>query len=438
MQKSTLALLLLAYADCSSASAAEIWGSFQNGGRMSVAADQSVQLADVKWNAKLAGYGQSSPVTWESQVYITTVEGENRDQYHLTAFQLADGNQVWQYSVANPSPRKNTTYLSRAAPTPAVDERGVVCFFEGGVVAALSHGGELRWQRDLVADYGSVDARHGLAASVEQDEDSVFIWVERSENPFVVSLNKQTGETEWQADGLGSTSWSSPRLVPVADGQQLVLSASGVLVGLDPDSGALLWKLDDISGNTTPTPLPLGDGRFLIGATVGRGESGGGRAARSNGVVEIRPSDDGSWSADYLWRAKRATSSFGSPVVHAGVAYFVNRAGVVYGLDLGSGEELFAKRLQGSTWATPIAVGEQIFFFGRDGKVSVLAASDPQQAVTSWDALPAPPGQAPEASAERGSPMGSGPVLYAASWLGEIVLLRRGDQLFAVAVTEKE
>lgn len=438
MNKTTLTFLLVPLAAWSSASAVEIWGSFQNGGRMTVAAEQSVQLADVKWSAGLAGYGQSSPVNWESLVYITTVEGENRDQYHLTAYQLADGEQVWQYSVANPSPRKNTTYLSRAAPTPAVDERGVVCFFEGGVVTALNHEGALRWERDLVADYGSLDARHGLAASVEQDDDSVFIWVERSEEPFVVSLNKQTGEQEWKAAGLGSTSWSSPRLVPVAGGKHLVLSAVGVLAGLDPDSGALLWQLDDISGNSTPTPLPLGDGRFLIGATVGRGESGGGRAAKSNGVVEIRPAEDGSWSADYLWRAKRATSSFGSPVVHAGVAYFVNRAGVLYGLDLGSGEELFAKRLQGSTWATPIAVGEQIFFFGRDGKVSVLAASDPKQTVTSWDALPASPKEAQEPAAERRSPMGSGPVLYAATWLGETVLLRRGDQLFAIGVTGKD
>ena len=314
------------------------------------------------------------------------------------------------------------------------DADGVICFFEGGNIVALTHDGQPRWEKNLVEDYGRVDSRHGLSSSPEQNEDSVFIWVERSEDPYVLCLAKQTGDVQWKANGLGATSWASLRLVPVGNSNHLVLSAIGRLAGIDPADGKQLWQFDDISGNSTPTPMPLGEGKFLIGATTGRGESGGGRAAESNGVIQIEQDDDGGWTASYAWQAQRATSSFGSPIVHDGLAMFVNREGVLYGLDVDSGEEIFAKRLKGSSWATPIGAGQQVFFFGRDGKVDRVTDLHDGQTISTWDRLPAPPKpKASEKTDRRGPPsMFSGPVLYAAAWCGDLVLLRRGGKLFSV------
>lgn len=139
----------------------------------------------------------------------------------------------------------------------------------------------------------------------------------------MTALSKKTGKTEWKSKGLGVTSWSSPRLVPIAEGKHLVLSGSGKIAGLDPKSGERLWEFDGISGNSTPTPIPLGDGRFLIGASEGRGETSGGNAPASNGVIQITKDTNGKFAAAFVWQAKKATSSFGSPVVHQGHAYFV-------------------------------------------------------------------------------------------------------------------
>ena len=420
--------------------AADAWPTFQNGGTTSVASSGLLKLGDVLWTIDLRGYGQSSPVVWEGNVYVTTVEGAKKEQCHVAAFSLNNGSQLWESTFENPSPQENNNYVSRAAPTPVADANGIVCFFEGGIVVALDHGGKERWRRNLVEDYGGVGARHGLSSSLEQDEASVFVWVERSEEPYVARLSKADGETIWKSAGVGATSWASPRLVPVDGGQQLVLSAIGILAGFDVESGEQLWKFDGISGNSTPTPMPLGNGRFLIGATVGRGESGGGKAAASNGVIQIKKGDDGKWSAAYAWQAKRATSSFGSPIVHEGLAFFVNREGVLYGLNAESGEEIFAKRLKGSSWATPIGVGDQVFFFGKDGKVDRVSDLQGKQTVATWSSLPEPPkreeGEGTDGTARRGRPMFSGPVMYAAVWCGDEVLMRQGDRLFAVAVTQ--
>jgi outer membrane protein assembly factor BamB len=413
------------------------WPAFQNAGEMSLTSatvHAGMLESEPAWSADITGYGQSSPVFWGEHIYVTSVEGDQKQSCHVTAYRLSDGERLWQHSLPNASPAENSNYVSKAAPTPAADADGVICFFEGGNVAALTHAGEVRWERDLVADYGEIAARHGLSASVEQDETSVYVWVERATEPYVLSLDKQTGRTNWKVPGLGATSWASPRLVPVAGGRHLVLSGIGSLVGLDPATGERLWVFDQINGNSTPTPVPAGEGRFLIGATVGRGDAGGGggegegRAAESNGLVAITKSDDGGWQADYVWRARRATSSFGSPIAHDGMAYFVNRTGVLYGLDVATGEEQFARRISGSIWATPLGVGERVYFFGKDGRIDVLTAADDGEQVSTWSSLPGD--SAPPQEAGDGPPVG-GSVLYAAVLTSDLMLLRRGDRLFA-------
>lgn len=411
--------------------AGENWTSFQNGGRVSwetAAGTDAIALdEDALWTAEVPGYGQSSPVVWDGLVYVTSVTGTNKETYHITAFQLEDGAKAWDVELSNATPQENSNYVSKAAPTPAVDDAGVICFFEGGNLIALTHDGEIRWERNLVTDYGSVESRHGLSASLEQNVHSVFVWVERAEDPYLLSVDKKTGETNWKVAGAGATSWASPRLVPVNDGHHLVLSAIGSLVGIDPQTGERLWRIDDVTGNSTPTPVPVGQGRFLIGATVGRGESGGGKAAESNGLVQIEKADDGSWQAHYVWRAQRATSSFGSPIAHQGLAYFINRSGVLYGLNLETGEEQFAERLPSSAWATPMGVGSQLYVFGKDGQVSIITRQGESPNIATWGSLPADPKPAEQAEGPF-----SGSVLYAATWSGDLILMRRGDLLFAI------
>ena len=417
---------------------AQNWPAFQNGGRSSLSTSDGDSWSlgqEPLWTAELRGYGQSSPVIWGDHVYLTSVEGANKDSCHALAFSLDDGHSLWTHSVSNASPVASSNYVSRAAPTCIADSDGVVCLFEGGNLVALTHAGKVRWERNLVADYGSVAARHGLSSSLEQDADSVFVWVERSESPYLLSLNKSSGTTNWKSDGIGATSWASPRLVDVGDRQHLVLSAIGTLAGFHPKTGERLWTLADIDGNSTPTPFPLGNARFLIGATVGRGgDSSDGRASESNGVVEIRQLDSGSWQADYIWRAKQATSSFGSPIVHNGIAVFVNRSGVLYGLDAATGEQRFAKRLSGSSWATPIGLGSNVFFASRTGTVDVVNFASSEVKVSKWNGLPAD-APADKQTEGQASPF-SGSVLYATAVTGNRMLLRRGDRLYAVSLTK--
>ena len=414
--------------------ATETWSGFQNGGQVELRNNQNPPTKwkyqdDVAWSVTLDGYGQSSPVVFENVIYMTYISGEKKDMCHVIAVDRQKGVTVWQHKANNPTPEGNTSYVSRAAPTPVCDADGVIAFFEGGIVVALDPTGEKRWERDLVADYGPVKARHGLASSLEQNDAHVFVWIERQDDPYVAALDKKTGQTVWKSEGLGVTSWSSPRLIPVGNGHHLVLSGIGKLLGIDPETGKHLWSYDDISGNSTPTPMPIGIGRFLIGATTGRGTSGGGKAAESNGVMEIKQDTAGEFSVDYVWRAKRATSSFGSPIASNGNAYFVNRSGVVYCLDLETGKELYTKRTGSSVWATPIAVDNRIYLFGKDGSTTVIKSGPKFEQIAMnrvWAETK------PETDEPTKRPSFGGSVLYAAAVAGSDLILRRGDMLYRI------
>jgi len=402
------------------------WGGFQNGGKPQATASLPVEWSpeeNMAWSAAIEGYGQSAPVVAHDQVVVTATSGEQKEQYHVAAYAIESGARRWQVTRPNPSPQANTSMVSRAAPTAIATERGFIAFFEGGLLIALTPDGKVRWERDLVKAFGKIEARHGLAASLEQNAEDVFVWVERQEDPYLLALDKQTGEVHWRVAGVGKTSWASPRLVPVGEEPHLVCSASGLIVGFDPADGSRLWEFRSIANNTSCTPMPVGDGRFLIGASDGRGETTAGAAAESNGLIRIAPRDDGSYAVDYQWRSEKATSTFGSPVVAGETAAIVNRAGVLYRLDLETGEQVAAQRTAaGGIWATPIVVGDLLYLFGHQGTTSVISLSDGKEIAENrcWEA-------GAETSAIRG-----GNVLYAAIPAAPYWMVRRGDRLFAI------
>ncbi|MEL6897356.1 MAG: PQQ-binding-like beta-propeller repeat protein, partial [Planctomycetota bacterium] len=293
------------------------WTRFQNGGKMTAEGKFPKTWSpdeNIAWTADIEGYGQSSPIVAHQQVVVTSTSGDNKDNCHVTSFSLTDGSKNWQVDLVNPTPYKNTPMVSRAAPSAIATDAGFVAFFEGGALVGIDANGKTTWQRDLVSEFGKIEARHGIAASLESDGQSVFVWVERGEDPYVMAIDPATGESRWKVPGVGATAWGSPRLVPVAGGQHLVCSAIGKIVGLDPNTGDRLWEFDEIANNSSNTPTPAGDGCFLIGASTGRGESSSGNAAANNGLIQISKSADGTWNAAFKWQAKKATSSFGSPV----------------------------------------------------------------------------------------------------------------------------
>jgi len=419
------------------------WPSFLGGGAKGIEADQLLQqwskTTGVLWKAPLVGHGQSSPVVWGESIYVTTVDGKMKDEYLTYCLDKGTGAVRWMHKIRNSAPVQNSLYVSRAATTPVVDSERLVCYFESGDCVAYSHDGAVLWQRDLNKDYGPFVSEFGMSASPCQTEQHVYVLIEHDGPSRLVALNKGTGETAWQAERAPRRSWSSPASFRIDGVDQIVVSSSGSVDGYDAQTGALLWTLGDVGGNTGVTPIDLGTGQFLIGASGGRQGESETAAKRSNGLVRVAR-DGAGWKASLVWFNEKLSPSWASPIEHQGLAYWVNRVGVVTCVDASSGEIVYSERLKQSCWATPIAVGDRIYFFGKDGVTSVIAAGRSFQLLHENesfdpDQLPPETTQFDEETSEerrRGAAMFSGPTVYAAAVAGDRFVFRIGNQVYCI------
>ncbi len=347
------------------------WSGFRGDGSGTFEGSLPTRWSDddgIAWRTTLDGFGQSAPIVWKDQAYVTCVEGAQQEQRLVHAVDLGTGKVRWTHRIEAGTTEKNDFSMARAASTPVADADGVYVFFSSGELLALTHDGQPRWQRSLVEDYGRIENRNGHGASLIQNGETVFVLMDDSGPSYLLAIEKKTGETRWKTERTSRRSWTSPIYLDRGADSEIVVSSSGTVDGYDPASGTLLWQLDDVSGNSIISATPVGR-HVLVGAGQVRGGSPG-SAAASNRLIDPRGKDD----VAVLWKAEKALAHYASPMAHRGHAYFVNRVGVLYCLDLKTGEQKYAERIAGECWASPIAAGDFIYFFGKDGATSVIKA----------------------------------------------------------------
>lgn len=329
--------------------------------------------SNVSWQTELVGTGQSSPLIWGSTVFVTSINGTMKEDCHVTALALADGRKLWDYKMESAQPVRSNYFQSRSAPTPAVDGDRVYAFFETGKLVALKHDGSEAWVRNLVEEFGEFEVRIGLASSVAQTADSVFVLVDHEGPSYLLAVDKATGKTKWQTERFSRQSYASPIVLDICEQPQVVVSSAGSVDGYDPITGIQLWTMEGVGGNRSTTPLPFGDSRFLISASPGMHDEQLDKAKASNFAMQVVKTDNG-YETKVLWKADKAMPSFGSPMVHQGLAYWVNNVGVLYCFDAETGESVYTKRSGQLCWATPLGLGDHIYLFGKDGLTTVIAA----------------------------------------------------------------
>ncbi len=107
----------------------------------------------------------------------------------------------------------------------------------------------------------------------------------------------------------------------------MLISSAGQAELYDAETGERLWKMEDLSGNTIPSPTVAGAMCYW--------------PRRCRSLRQRRTPQDqisvynGMRRTDFRvkWRAERALCDYASPVVCLQYVYYVNRTGVVYCLD---------------------------------------------------------------------------------------------------------
>ena len=352
---------------------AEVWPGFRGDGSSGTTAKNLpvkwTGMEDVAWRINLPGYGQSSPVVWKDRVFVTAVEGAEKERCIVLAVDIHSGDVLWEKRFTASQKGKNNPSVSRAAPTPVVDQKGLYVFFESGDLIGMSHEGTVKWQRSLTDEYGEFQNHHGLGSSLTQTENALFVLVEHRGPSYLLAVDKMTGKNIWKTERESGLSWTSP-IIAEHEGRKFVLvSSNGSLTSYDARTGKELWMLESLAGNLIPSPAIAGN-IVVVGAGQGGFTFDRQAAAKSNCAVRLTM-EEGKPGYEILWRGQKAVAHHASPVVHQGCVYLLTKVGVLYCRDLETGKQLYVERVH-PCWATPIAVGDYLYLFGKDGVTTVI------------------------------------------------------------------
>lgn len=268
------------------------------------------------------GVGYSSFTVADGRAY--TIE-QRRGQEVVAAYDVGTGREIWTQAWTALY-ADSTGDGPRATPT-----------WDNGRIYALGATGELRcldansgsviWGKNILSDNQASNLPWAMAASPLVVDDKVIVLPGGSPNKSVVAYNKNTGAPVWKVMN-DTQAYVSPMLVQLAGRRQIMVVSSSRVVGLVPESGAVLWSYawDTSNGINVSQPIVVDKNRFFISSGYGKGAA----------LVEVQGSGN-SFTATTIWENINMKNKFNSSVLHNGHVYGLDE-GILTCLDVNTGE----------------------------------------------------------------------------------------------------
>jgi outer membrane protein assembly factor BamB len=195
--------------------------------------------------------------------------GLREGQELLIALDAATGKELWA-TPAGPRYPNNWGDGPRMTPTVAGD-RVFAIGGQGLLVCASAKDGKVLWTKSLVSDLGGKLQDWGYTESPLVVGD-VVICTPGGSQGTLAGLDTQTGKVVWRSkDVTDNAQYSSPILISHEGKPQVVQLIMNKVFGVDPKSGALLWK-HDFPGRVAVIPTPIySDGIVYVTAGYGVG-----------------------------------------------------------------------------------------------------------------------------------------------------------------------
>ncbi len=319
------------------------------------------------WRRPL-GDGNSAIAAVGDRLYTMARDG---DRELVVALDRASGRTLWTAGWSTPL---WTSFYTEYGPgphtTPLIDAgRLYAAGIAGRLVCLDAATGAEIWRKELWEEFDVTSREFGPAqlgySASPLLHDGRLIVVGGTPERGVLALDPETGAELWAAGGI-EPAFASPIAIATSGGHQIVVFAAGEVVGLEPESGDILWRTE----HETPyfvnasTPIWDGESRLIVSSAYDTGA----RAFELAGEAGARE----------LW-------ANGKLQIHHQAAVLVN--GLLYGssgdfgpafltgTDPATGEILF--RMRDFAKANLLAAGERLIILDEDGTLA-LATPTPE------------------------------------------------------------
>ena len=276
---------------------------------------------------------------------------------YIAAFDEANGDLLWRSKVDSifidvdgwgDGPRS----------TPIVDAENIFSLSANGKFSAHSiKKGDLLWQIDFVAEFGSTRPRWGFSSSPLLLDDKLIIEVGGTEERAFMAFNKENGKTLWESS-KGNASYSSGVVVNIDQQEQLVFANGRKLYSFNSE-GDTLWTYNMPFGNITALPVFIAPNKLFVSGV------------RTPGffIVEVENN-----KATEFISASSMKNDYNSSVYHEGFIYGFHVAAVRC-ISAETGEVKWTKRGYGK--GSLILVGNKLLVLSDKGKL-ILVDTNPE------------------------------------------------------------
>jgi outer membrane protein assembly factor BamB len=317
------------------------------------------ETTNVLWKVSISGRGWSSPVVQGDRIWLTTATEEGKSLRALSVDRnsgaILQNVEVFHLKSAKLTNSKN----SFASPTPVIEGDRVYLHFGAFGTACITQSGEIIWKTRLEYDNG----QHGTGGSPVLYDDLLIVSCDGTDVQFVVALDKLTGKVRWKKSREGYQAYTTPLIVRLPGGDQVISPGAFRAVAYDPRSGKELWQVTCGEGfSNVPTPV-YGDGLVFICTGFQQPSL---LAVRLDGKGDVTKSK-------VEWKLDRGVPLTPSPLLVGNELYLVTDNGIATCVDAKTGKEYWRVRLGGNHSASPIYADGRIYFLSEEGESVVLA-----------------------------------------------------------------
>ena len=216
------------------------------------------------WETLDIGKGYSSAVVVGDRIYTTGLTEDEKQE----AFVALDLNGKVLYKTVYGNPWKDSYPETRTTPT-IHDGKAFVISGAGDVVCMDLKDGHIIWKVDGTATYKSTTGMWGTAES-PLVYDGKVIYTPGGSITSMVALDENTGKEVWKTRSLGDKrGYVSPTIIEWKGKKQIVGSTINNVIGVDPDSGELMWNFGGWSANNgwdniPPNSILFKDGKIFF------------------------------------------------------------------------------------------------------------------------------------------------------------------------------
>jgi outer membrane protein assembly factor BamB len=314
---------------------------------------------NVKWKVAIPGRGWSSPAIQGDRIWLTTATDESKS-LRAICVDRNTGAIVHNVEVIR---RKDSGSIngknSHASPTPILEGDRVYLHFGAHGTACITQSGEIVWKTRLEYDNG----QHGPGGSPVIYENLLIVNCDGQDVQFVVALDKLTGKVRWKRLREGTHAYSTPLIVRLAGGDQVISPGAFRAIAYEPRTGKEIWRANYGNGfSNVPRPV-FGHGFAFI--CTGFHEPS---------LLAVRPDGRGDVTKSHVaWSLKRGVPLTPSPLLVGEELYLISDNGIATCLDAKTGQEHWRARVGGNHSASPIYADERIYFLSEEGESVVIA-----------------------------------------------------------------